>query len=583
MSSTQEAASSSGSNSGNNSNGTTPTPAPSTGTAATSSGSSTGSDENLACRWKDCTDHFESPERLYDHICDKHVGRKSTNNLNLTCMWNSCRTTTVKRDHITSHIRVHVPLKPHKCDFCGKSFKRPQDLKKHVKTHADDSILTSRPGPDQNGAGMNAGFRPHHHAPKTPASYYDHTGQIRTNAAAYGQGPQNGGSYYSHHPAPSAYQPMYAYQQPMGNGRGDFMAHQAAPAYDNRKRGLDELNDFFGALKRRQVDTSNYASVGRSLMPIHSTSMGMQAGGGGGLATEYMAPAHQHPPALSVGGGPAQHGPLTQHYYLPPMPNLRTKDDLRDIDHILQQMQATVYENTGSPESTQYAAVDMRHHSPAYATRPSIDPYAVPAPQVASPLTSVSSTQSTGTPAVTPPSSSMSYTSGHSPGASSSGMSPTSRHNSTSVAYPSLPAVAHPQSSLSGLGTSFTSTERRLSGGVLQSANAAARSREASEGATTPRAGASTPASAGSPSGESDSSESPETYDSWIHNMRLIETLRRAIRDRLENREYDETSGDESRIDPMVLDADKSRAPPAMQASIPTREKSLYPTLPNWS
>ena len=50
----------------------------------------------------------------------------------------SCRTTTVKRDHITSHIRVHVPLKPHKCDFCGKAFKRPQDLKKHVKTHADD-------------------------------------------------------------------------------------------------------------------------------------------------------------------------------------------------------------------------------------------------------------------------------------------------------------------------------------------------------------------------------------------------------------------------------------------------------------
>ena len=70
-----------------------------------------------------------------DHICEKHVGRKSTNNLNLTCGWNSCRTTTVKRDHITSHIRVHVPLKPHKCDFCGKAFKRPQDLKKHVKVY----------------------------------------------------------------------------------------------------------------------------------------------------------------------------------------------------------------------------------------------------------------------------------------------------------------------------------------------------------------------------------------------------------------------------------------------------------------
>jgi len=70
---------------------------------------------------------------LQNHLCDIHVGRKSTNNLCLTCAWGTCRTTTVKRDHITSHIRVHVPLKPHKCEFCQKAFKRPQDLKKHVK------------------------------------------------------------------------------------------------------------------------------------------------------------------------------------------------------------------------------------------------------------------------------------------------------------------------------------------------------------------------------------------------------------------------------------------------------------------
>ena len=86
-------------------------------------------------------------------MCERHVGRKSTNNLNLTCQWGNCRTTTVKRDHITSHIRVHVPLKPHKCDFCGKAFKRPQDLKKHVKTHADDSVLLRSPEPNRGGHG----------------------------------------------------------------------------------------------------------------------------------------------------------------------------------------------------------------------------------------------------------------------------------------------------------------------------------------------------------------------------------------------------------------------------------------------
>ncbi|TIA89548.1 hypothetical protein E3P99_01994 [Wallemia hederae] len=40
---------------------------------------------------------------------------------------------------MTSHIRVHVPLKPHKCTECSKQFKRPQDLKKHEKTHINDS------------------------------------------------------------------------------------------------------------------------------------------------------------------------------------------------------------------------------------------------------------------------------------------------------------------------------------------------------------------------------------------------------------------------------------------------------------
>ncbi|KAL2130409.1 hypothetical protein VTI74DRAFT_6518 [Chaetomium olivicolor] len=136
------------------------TPAPSNAPTA-SSASSAGADDSLLCRWDQCNERFTSAEALYEHICEKHVGRKSTNNLNLTCQWNQCRTTTVKRDHITSHIRVHVPLKPHKCDFCGKSFKRPQDLKKHVKTHADDSVLVAGRAPQDAPGSVNPGYRPH--------------------------------------------------------------------------------------------------------------------------------------------------------------------------------------------------------------------------------------------------------------------------------------------------------------------------------------------------------------------------------------------------------------------------------------
>lgn len=348
---------------------------------------------------------------------------------------------------------------------------------------------------------------------------------------------------------------MY-YSQPMGGSRPDFMGHQAAPyGADGRKRGMDDLNEFFGSVKRRQVDPTSYTQIGRSLMPIHAT-LGLQAAGGG-LAAEYM-PQAPH----SLGVGAASHGPLTQHYYLPPMPNLRTKEDLQQIDTILEQMQATVYESTGSP-GAHYAPVDMRQ-SPTYATRPAVDPYAVTAAQVVSPLTAP--THSTGgTPAVTPPSSTMSYTSAHSPTASTSSMSPSSRQ--PSVSYPSLPnRPGLPYPSASGLGSTFTHNERRLSGGMLQSASAA---RRESDRTPTPKAADGTAVS--SPSEASEGAEG-ESYDDWLQHMRTIEYLRNAIRQRLDRREYEEDS-DNSRIDPM-LHGDRPAS-----ASRPT-DRVAYPSLP---
>jgi hypothetical protein len=46
-----------------------------------------------------------SPEELYEHLCQDHIGRKSTNNLCLTCHWEGCGVVCAKRDHITSHLR----------------------------------------------------------------------------------------------------------------------------------------------------------------------------------------------------------------------------------------------------------------------------------------------------------------------------------------------------------------------------------------------------------------------------------------------------------------------------------------------
>lgn len=518
-------------------------------------------DDNLSCQWDKCSERCTSAEALFEHICEKHVGRKSTNNLNLTCGWNQCRTTTVKRDHITSHIRVHVPLKPHKCEFCGKAFKRPQDLKKHVKTHADDSVLRS---PEQHGhGGQSSGYR---QGEKVNAGgYYDHNGQLHSgNPASYGNPHHSTHNGYYAPQQPSPYGPVY---YPVSHG-GDIGQHAA---YDNRKRNYDALNEFFGDAKRRQIDPTSYAQVGQRLMALQ----GLPIHGGG--ISEYIQAA---PQLVSVDGQGSHGGPMPQHQYALPLPNLRTKNDLMNIDQFLEQMQSTVYESSNAAAAAgiqqpgahyTHSAINFRQsHSPPQTLQHLGQMSShVSSAQHTAPMMATHSTQSngSGTPALTPSSSAVSYASGHSP-ASSHGMSPIPRHSSTvSSAYPSLPAVSmgySPHSAAaptSTLGTNFDSDpRRRYSGGMLQRSAVSARtvdmmdvsddSPTSSPKELTPRpdnvikseiTNNIDPALSGisSPS-ESGDSARDRAEEAWIENIRVIEALRKLISDRLERKEYED-------------------------------------------
>jgi len=261
--------------------------------------------------------------------------------------------------------------------------------------------------------------------------------------------------YYA--PQPSTGYGLYFNQSPMHAPRAEGIGYNPAAAggYD-RKRAIDMVDDFFGNAKRRQIDPTSYAQIGRSLLPLHG-SLSIPNGPMTATDQQYM-PQHAPAPSSMVHNGPTPtQNPLAQQYYLP-IPNARTQKDLMHLDDLLGQMQHTIYENSShatagvhihNNNNNDHGVHGFRHsQSPPVLQRGS--PIGMPMPHegyqslsatsMHSPLTTAIS--STGTPALTPPSSTMSYTSGHSPSPSaSSGLSPQSRHSSTasSVMYPTLP------------------------------------------------------------------------------------------------------------------------------------------------
>ncbi|KAF2744813.1 hypothetical protein M011DRAFT_407933 [Sporormia fimetaria CBS 119925] len=534
--------------------------------------------DQLVCQWQNCGERCASAEQLYEHVCERHVGRKSTNNLNLTCQWGNCRTTTVKRDHITSHIRVHVPLKPHKCDFCGKAFKRPQDLKKHVKTHADDSVLLRSPEPNRGHPGA-PGYSGQgklvadlQALAATAGAYYPPDGSMGPNAG-YGQqhpgGPPHG--YYSGPPQNSAYGPVY---YAVGSG------HQLNnDSYEIRKRAAyDALNEFFGDAKRRAIDPSTYYDVGQRLMALQNVPLPV-------LGTYQSAM-----PEYAAAGGPmvahASHPPM--HHYSLPLPNLRSKSDLVNMDSFLEQLQSTVYENPNhaAAAGVQQPGAHYVHAGSSYRTSNSPPGLSTTHPP-SSHATAVAS-GSTDTPALTPASSVMSYTSQQSPnsGHPASTVSPTSRAPMGSM-YPTLPSVSamsdmSSAAPSSGLAPTFDSDgRRRYSGNPLQ--KHAPDRREAGEehrhnsdheglhnnvnqlAIHSPKVDPALSMRSPSQVSSASTEQPPEVQQQlWVENIRTIERLRTFIKERLEHHDYVEDDN-EQRHDSRAND-DATSLYPVLQA-----------------
>lgn len=368
-------------------------------------------------------------------------------------------------------------------------------------------------------------------------------------------------------------------------------APQATYDYETRKRGYDALDAFFGQIKRREFDPLNYAAVSRRLFELQGLQLPQI------VPSALNIPAYQ--PVSAVGGAYEQAEPI-QAYSLPPMGNAKSRGDLTSIDQILQDMQATIYDNdsnlaqsgTGQPGAS-YVAFDTQRtgHSPISSNNVAVNTPGNMHQHHAS-------ISDASTPGLTPPSSAQSFTSGQSP------LPPHAAPNGSAM-YPTLSSsasdMAFAAANAATLGAwNNNDQSRRFGGGVLQRARPAKSEDgmdvEGSDGSATPPASAINEKAKGkdkdSPKADvidpalsitEDKAEKPEEgEESWLQNLRLIEWMREFIRKQLERAEASDEEEQKKEDAHMVDSEDSVMTGTQMDDDSEERKKDeeqLYPVL----
>ena len=402
-------------------------------------------------------------------------------------------------------------------------------------------------------ASTAAGFFPEHQQP------------LHSNMPmGYPQQPVQNGSQFSYAPTQQA---SYSY----GNVSYAVDHEGNSHTVESHKQGLESVKNLVVDTQRGSFDPTSYSQIGTRLSAIQGSQLPFLPGQTMG---DYQSTQSGDGPEVGV------YAPTAQ-YSLPMVPNLRTKVDLLNADHVFQTMQSTIYDNANN-----VAAAGIGQPGARYVPRPSHSP---PGLQLATArnvsLSSnmrASPTHSNhdGTPALTPPSSDGSHDSDHSPHSihSNSGVS----RAPPAGMYPTLPGstsdtMSHPSSMVpTSTLRSQPEHQHRHGGGILQKAAPSRTSRREDKMDTSddspPKAGSSS-SSAASPvskpltchnidfsssnldpalggmaspsSGEMDEGAIKDNEE-WVGNVRTIEALRSWIKQRLDNHEY--ASGEEEEI-----------------------------------
>lgn len=355
-------------------------------------------------------------------------------------------------------------------------------------------------------------------------------------------------------------------------------APQATYDYETRKRGYDALDDFFGSVKRREINPVDYQAVARRLFELQGLQLPQI------IPSTMSVPAYQ--PVSSVGGYGSE-DPV-QAYSLPPMmSNTKTRSDLASIDRILEQMQATIYDNDTALHTNQtspsYLVLDTQQarHSPSNGQQPPMSAHQ-----------HTPSISDASTPGLTPPSSAHSYTSGG---------SPLPMHTTPgTAAYPTLPASNVDHAGMAQMSSYYQDPPNRyMHGSNLHKAQPNKSDidmADRSDGSATPPASQMNkqlekgkakeespgdhvidPALSGSIDQESEDKEN----NAWLQQVRLVEWLREFVKKRMEEVDAEDTASDgmDVKSEPKSEHIDTEMSDETLESELKRDEQQLYPVL----
>jgi hypothetical protein len=295
---------------------------------------------------------------------------------------------------------VHTPLKPHPCSVCGKTFKRPQDLKKHERIHTQEhhqlhklSKATTSNDPEFNSRfpvrderpfappfadrsssySLSPGSSPHN-----PTSPFENGNLL--GVPAHGNGTPSPSAlaalHKKQHEELAAYQQrellalqQLAFQQQQSSAYAAQLAAEALGSKGMKRSSDDAFDSFVEDMKKRKMepvyDVDMISRLNALMPPGLPAGFTMGGSGAPGYPASSLSFSYPSLGSLQGLGGPGSVPPM-------PIPDIRTEQDLALFNQFMVSLgrEATALPMESSLSSNTSTSASRSSLSPASGSSP---------------------------------------------------------------------------------------------------------------------------------------------------------------------------------------------------------------------